>query len=175
MPTSHLGIIAPVVNLVKSFNPASILDVGCGFGKYGLLFREYLEVSEGRYAKKDWTVKIDALEIFPNYLTPVHKYVYDNVIIGDALKADYSPYDVVFFGDIIEHLEKEDALDLISRVSKTSQVLISTPNGFYKQGEHFGNKYEIHKCGFCAEDFERFNAKILNVGIMLLVVIKCQK
>ena len=29
-------------------NPSSVLDIGTGFGKYGLLCREYLELWDGR-------------------------------------------------------------------------------------------------------------------------------
>jgi ubiquinone/menaquinone biosynthesis C-methylase UbiE len=53
MPTSYLNNIPDIITAIKSQNPKSILDVGCGFGKYGFLIREYLELwsIEHRYKK----------------------------------------------------------------------------------------------------------------------------
>ena len=33
-----------VLNLVTEQKPKTILDVGIGYGKYGVLFREYLDI-----------------------------------------------------------------------------------------------------------------------------------
>ena len=174
MPTSSLQPTSHVVNLVNSLKPTSILDVGCGFGKYGLLFREALEVSKGRYFKGDWVVRIDALEVFKSYITPVHKFVYDNLFIGDVVNFEFVDYDLIFFGDVLEHLDKEVALQVVDRASRGHNVLIVTPNGFYEQGAWFGNEHEVHKCGFSSSDFERFNGSVLKFGIMMVVFIKCR-
>lgn len=42
MPSSFHEALSVVVPFVIDLAPASILDVGVGFGTYGLLFPEYL-------------------------------------------------------------------------------------------------------------------------------------
>jgi len=44
MPTSHPFQLDDIVQLIIETAPLSILDIGVGFGKYGLLAREYLEI-----------------------------------------------------------------------------------------------------------------------------------
>jgi integrase len=44
MPVSLLRHIPLQVGAVMNRNPNSVLDVGCGFGIYGALLREYLDV-----------------------------------------------------------------------------------------------------------------------------------
>lgn len=173
MPTSNISLIPEVLSAVMDLNPKSILDAGCGFGKYGVLFREYMDIQHGRYHPYQWKTKIDALEIYEDYITPIHKYVYDVIRIED-IRDFVGSYDLIFLGDIIEHLEKKVALKLLKRLRKTSNLIITTPNGYYVQGPFLGNEHEIHKCGFTAEDFKEFNAKVYQKGIMLMVKI-CQK
>src|SRR5687767_4514446 len=76
VPTSHFHQINEIVELIKRTAPDSLLDVGVGFGKFGLLAREYLDVWNERLDKKDWKARIEGVEVFPQYLTPVHHHVY---------------------------------------------------------------------------------------------------
>lgn len=176
MPTSQWEIIPEVISIVKNLNPVSILDVGVGFGKWGVLFREYLEVWEGRYYRKDWQKKIDGVEVFKLYLNPAHSYFYDKIYLGDIRDMKIEEhYDLIFLGDVIEHFEKEEAIELINRLSKLSNLVVTTPDGFYRQDSAFGNPYEVHKSGFKKEDFVRWKgSKIIQKGIMLVGTIPCQ-
>ena len=140
-----------------------------------LLFREYLDVIDGRYDRGEWVVKIDALEIFSPYITPVHKHVYDNVLLGDVLEHDISGYDLLMMGDVVEHLPKEKAVNIIKMASQKSDVIITTPNGFYRQGAYKDNVHETHKCFFSKEELELLGAEVKIIGIILLGVIKCKE
>lgn len=155
-------------------DPSSIMDVGCGFGKYGFLARENLEVRHERYDREDWKVRIDCLEIFPRYITEMHKYIYDNIIMVDIRKYDVKGYDLVILGDIIEHLNKEDAVALIDRLYENNlNILISTPDGFMEQGEFLGNPHEEHLSGWDEEDFDRWNSFTVNIrGILVSHIYK---
>src|SRR5437867_11088479 len=120
MPSSRPNTIPTVINLVRQLKPQSILDVGVGFGKWGHLFREYTDINEAehdpsRYERKNWKIKIDGIEGYPGYVTEMHRYLYNEIHIGDAcvLMAKLPPYDLVFLGDIIEHLDKETGLQLL--------------------------------------------------------------
>lgn len=53
MPTSWYQAIPAILTQVKKLEPATILDIGVGFGKYGLLFRDVLEIPWERYHKQE--------------------------------------------------------------------------------------------------------------------------
>lgn len=85
MPTSYPENISSIICFIRHLKPKSVLDIGPGFGKYGLLCREYLDIwNKWTYSKDKWDIRIDAIEAFANYITPVHKYIYNNIYIGDA-------------------------------------------------------------------------------------------
>ena len=66
------------MDIIISLQPFSVLDVGSGFGKYGVLCREYLELWDGRQEYK-FIRRIDGVEAFENYITPLHKFIYNNI------------------------------------------------------------------------------------------------
>jgi 2-polyprenyl-3-methyl-5-hydroxy-6-metoxy-1,4-benzoquinol methylase len=123
------------MDLIISVKPFSVLDVGSGFGKYGVLCREYLELWDGREEYK-FLRRIDGVEVFENYITPLHKYIYNNMytenIINLVNNLDYS-YDLVLLIDVLEHFSKEEG------------ILVSTPKKPSPQQDVFGNAFEIHK------------------------------
>ncbi|MBC7343764.1 MAG: glycosyltransferase family 1 protein, partial [Clostridia bacterium] len=73
MPTSWYQVIPIVLDQIQSLQPRSVLDVGIGFGKYGMLIREALEVPLGRYYKHQWQIKVDGVEVFSGYKNPIHE------------------------------------------------------------------------------------------------------
>jgi hypothetical protein len=58
------------MDLIVNINPNSVLDIGTGFGKYGLLCREYLELWDGRQNYDKFLRRIDGVEAFESYITP---------------------------------------------------------------------------------------------------------
>src|SRR5712692_9392662 len=113
MPSSRPNTIPTIIHLIRQLRPRSILDVGVGFGKWGHLFREYTDIVEAerdpqRYQRENWRLKIDGIEGHAAYLTEMHRYLYHQIHIGDARQIikTLAPYDLIFMGDVIEHLEK---------------------------------------------------------------------
>src|SRR5215211_2061606 len=125
------------MDLIISVKPFSVLDVGSGFGKYGVLCREYLELWDGREEYK-FLRRIDGVEVFENYITPLHKYIYNNMytenIINLVNNLDYS-YDLVLLIDVLEHFSKEEGILLLNNLLKKNSP----------QQDVFGNAFEIHK------------------------------
>jgi len=74
MSTSNWQNISYNIDLVKKLNPKSILDIGVGFGRWGILFREFLEVWGSNNYSGDWERVIDGVEIFPDYIKPYHYF-----------------------------------------------------------------------------------------------------
>lgn len=157
MPTSYPYQLAEIVDVLLKSHPKSVLDVGVGFGKYGVLAREYLEFWNGRQEYRDWVHRIDGIEIFGNYLTPLHEFVYDEVHIGDALLVLPSltiRYDLILLIDVIEHFSESDGMRLLSLCRERARnVLISTPRDIGTQADAFGNPHETHRFQWTARHF----------------------
>ena len=161
MSISRPDCIPRIMNLIWETNPKSILDVGVGFGGIGVLFREVTDIRWGRM--KEWHTVIHGIEINQAYRNPIWDFVYDDVIIGNALdKLPIMPiqYDIIYLGDILEHLEKKEALELLRRAidKSTGYVVISTPVDFHQnksEAERFNNRFEEHKCVLEDNDFPK--------------------
>jgi SAM-dependent methyltransferase len=156
MPTSDLTNITPIMSVISNLKPVTILDIGCGFGKYGVLMREYLELWQEKLHPESWRSNIVAIDAFAGYHNPIWDLVYNSVKIGDAknILPTLGNFDVILIADVIEHFEKPDAINLVSNcLEKGKVVIVSTPREFYTQGDSFGNNYEIHRCLFQIQDF----------------------
>jgi hypothetical protein len=157
MPTSDPYNISPLMSVVINLKPKSILDIGCGFGKYGVLFREYLDIWDERYLKDQWQCRIVGVEAFAEYRNPIWDYVYQDVIVGRAQEAVPplpGPFDLVLISDMIEHLEMAEAKSLVQCcLDKCSVLIVTTPREFYAQHNILGNEYERHRCLWTAAEF----------------------
>jgi len=168
MPTSHSNQINQIINLIIFLNPKKILEIGPGFGAYDVLAREYLDIADGREDYKHWRRQIDCIEIFPKYLTPVHRFIYNHIFKGNALKIlpkIKKKYDLILIIDVLEHLEKTDGQFLLNQsLKKAKNVIVSTPIKMEEQESAFGNPYEKHVHQWSKNDFEKFkpNFKVSN-------------
>lgn len=107
-----------------------ILDVGAGCGTY----RWYLGSGYNMDAVEVWPEAIDGL-----------KEMYRNVFQEDIRTFEYKQnYDLIIFGDILEHLSVEDAKRVLNEAKKHSKhILIAVPYQ-YEQDALYGNEAEIH-------------------------------
>ncbi|MDR1703321.1 MAG: class I SAM-dependent methyltransferase [Clostridiales bacterium] len=111
-----------------------IMDVGAGIGYYGRVI--------------DNRALVDAIEIWE----PAADYLkttgwYDNVLCGDItdMAEPISGYDMVIFGDVLEHLPLDKAVEAFtSAIEHNDHVFISIPNGEYPQEALYGNEHERH-------------------------------
>jgi len=184
MPTSRPNTIPTVIHLLSQLKPKSILDVGVGFGKWGHLFREYTDIREAekdpsRYERKNWQVRIDGIEGHAAYLTEMHRYLYNEIHLGDAceLITQLPRYDLIFMGDIIEHQEKKAGLQLLENAvaQANKAVIVSTPRYETGQGDLCGNELERHRSLWGPRDFRPFarvTVKTIDRGTLLVVIVK---
>lgn len=156
MPTSHHHQLSTIMDVIISVNPTSILDIGVGFGKYGVLCREYLELWDGRESYHHFTRRIDGIEVFSSYLTPIHEFVYNHVYIGDAQKIVPSlrkTYDLALLIDVLEHIPKQNARTFMCALLKKAKgVVVSTPKDIGHQEDAFGNVHETHVSQWSAQE-----------------------
>jgi 2-polyprenyl-3-methyl-5-hydroxy-6-metoxy-1,4-benzoquinol methylase len=146
MPSSFVDSVPSIVHLLIRRAPGRVVDIGPGWGKYGLLCREYLhnidwldavEVSEGRKATQD--------------------PIYDDVHVSDVRLFKYwRCYDLALMIDVIEHMDHEDGHQILQKVlGDGCSVLVSTPKAFVEQSDA-RNPYETHVSLWTGEDFERY-------------------
>ncbi len=155
MPSSQYYHISKIMEMVISLKPNSVLDIGSGYGKFGVLCREYLELWDGRQ-KYEFKKRIDCVEVFKEYITPLHKYIYNNVyntnILDLVTELDHK-YDLILMIDVLEHFEKKEGSNLLNRlINNNKGVLISTPRKPSAQKDAFGNVYETHRSRWTEND-----------------------
>jgi 2-polyprenyl-3-methyl-5-hydroxy-6-metoxy-1,4-benzoquinol methylase len=163
-----------MIEHIVRIQPNSVVDVGCGYGKWGFLVREALDFVADRHERDEWAVRIDGIDAFPQH-SPLLEWVYDTFRIADVLSLEdgLRDYDVVILGDVIEHIDKEAGQRLIDfLVAHNRCVLLNTPREFFAQGEIEGNPFERHLSFWAAEDFVRWPAETDVRGGTLTVALR---
>jgi SAM-dependent methyltransferase len=154
-------LIPFIVRNLQAAKPKSVLDIGIGMGKWGALAHEYCDGWNLRYAEEDWLVSMTGIEAFPAYINDATRCHYDEIIIGDAcetLPGMREAFDVVLAIDVIEHQEKDKALELLRQCVKHARhsVIAAIPLGEawldcnipYRKV----NAFEEHKSAWTEED-----------------------
>jgi 2-polyprenyl-3-methyl-5-hydroxy-6-metoxy-1,4-benzoquinol methylase len=159
MPSSHTFQLNEIMELVILVDPKSILDIGCGNGKYGLLCYERLNLWDTNNLNNK-RVTIDAIEGFKDYITPVHEYIYNKIYINEvfeAFKNINKKYDLILLIDILEHFSREQGERLVIECLEASRnLIISTPKNIGNQKEAFCNPLEVHRTQWGQEEFSQF-------------------
>lgn len=110
---------------------STCLDVGACDGKYADMLSDWLTM--------------DGIEIFePNIRTHNLKTKYRVIIHGDITTFCYAHYDVVIFGDVIEHLTVEDAQMVLAYARAHADIIIVAVPFMWEQSAIYGNKWEEH-------------------------------
>lgn len=167
MPTSFHGQISTILNLIFEINPASILDIGVGFGKYGVLLRDLLDVPYERYGKETWKIRIDGIEGYPGYENPIHTYAYDHVYYDKAevaLDQIGTVYDLALMIDVLEHFEKEAGRQILNRILEKCKLLIIAVPVVPCPQTYLDNALEAHKSRWDANDFAYY--PVISSGII---------
>ena len=127
--------------VLEIFNkPMKILDVGCGRGTYKRLFKDIPFMYQS-----NWT----GVEVWEPYIELFSlKSVYNTILNEDARKLNWNKlgiWDLVFMGDVLEHMTKQEAQHLVDQcLPNTKYIVISIPIVHMSQGAEHGNPYEIH-------------------------------
>lgn len=117
----------------------TILDVGCGRG-----FPARLLSRRGNF-------KITGIEIYIPYLLVAKDCgAFTNLVLGDlraGLPFKDKTFDVVICIEVIEHLEKEDGIRLISELERVAKrkVILTAPVGYVEHPLENGNPFSIHR------------------------------
>ena len=132
MASYDYGKIEIVNYVYQRFAPGSTcLDVGACDGKWCDLLGHYLTM--------------DAVEIWaPNIIEHGLKNKYRRVWECDAYDFRYDRYDLIIFGDVIEHMEIATAQEVLKTAeSRCRDMIVGVPY-LYPQDAIYGNPYEEH-------------------------------
>ena len=110
---------------------AECLDVGACNGKWFDMVGDYLTMD----AIEIWMPNIQKFELAKKYRM---------VMCSDIIKTNYIFYDLIIFGDVLEHMSVSEAQKVIEYARpRCRDMLIAIPF-MYEQGVKNGNPYEIH-------------------------------
>ena len=158
MGTSNWQNIPFCVEALMKIAPERVLDVGVGFGRWGMIVREFCDVWYGRVSPDAWTVHIEGIEAFPKNVAPYHGHFYAKIHTIDA--ADFfrtveDAFDVIIFGDVLEHFTKHVGRELLRKSLEVSTyTLVNIPLGEdWHQDEAYENPYERHLASWTLADF----------------------
>ena len=123
-----------VVEWIKSHFQVNqtCLDVGACNGKWSKLLGDYLIM--------------DGIEVYEPYVTMygTRKY-YRQLYISDIRNFHYEYYDLIIFGDVLEHLSVEEAQKVLEYAySRCDNFIIAVPYCM-PQADRDGNPYEVHQ------------------------------
>ena len=142
MPTSSkYGKLytALMINKLAELVPInSILDVGVGEGTYFNILSPYFE-----------NIKWSGIEVWKPYILKYNLGSKYQILINQDVRqinfAEGPSYDLTLFGDVIEHMTKQEAQTLIKAViPKTHLIMISIPIIHFPQDVVEGNPFEQH-------------------------------
>ncbi len=159
MGTSNWQNIPWCVQAIMRVEPDRVLDVGVGYGRWGMILREFAEVWFGRVLPEEWKIEIEGIEAFERNVSDYHQHFYDRIHIGDALEVIPNldgRWNLAVLGDVLEHFFKSDGEKLLAGlVERSDYVLINLPLGDeWPQEEMYENPYEEHKAVWEIEDFD---------------------
>lgn len=118
--------------ICQNFSKGSTcLDVGACDGKWSDLLGNYLIM--------------DGIEIFePNITKHKLEKKYHNIFNADVRGFQYRHYDLIIFGDVLEHMTVEDAQKVLNYAMPRCRDLIVAVPFQWVNRSHYGNPYEFH-------------------------------
>jgi hypothetical protein len=129
-------------NWLLEFNDtvSKVVDLGPGGGTYHKFYARKKQILTHAY----WI----GIEVWAPYIEQYGlKDIYNEIYIEDVRLFDFSKIgdiDLVFAGDILEHMTKEESIQVVSEILKYSKkLIISIPIIHWPQHSEV-NPYEIH-------------------------------
>jgi len=163
MPIGSYVAVPLLAQALLKRSPASVLDLGMGFGGCGVIVRQWLD-----FGIRPWKTHLVGVEAWADYRNPVWD-LYDVIYvqpIEEFLPACTESFNCILLGDVLEHFEKDAGrrlLDAIkSKVAPAGCFLVTTPARFFPQDAVYGNELERHRSLWSESDLKKlgFNVEL---------------
>lgn len=165
MPYSSKVFDKQIQEKFTEWNYLNYLDVGAGAGKYGRMIKA--AVPQSRVS----AVEVDAEYISRFGLESIYGRIL-NIDVRSLPEGDQDTvYDVVVFGDVIEHLPKSAGVDLIHFFSYRCKKMIIVYPTKYIQYSVEGKTSESHRSVWAPADFSLFNCEHHSCAFMNLTIV----
>jgi len=162
---SYFLPFSPFRGIVWSFldkKSSSILDIGCGKGE--------VTRAINLHRKRSFRIGVEIFASCAKYCK--EEKVYDDCVISDIRYLPFrkKSFDSILCIEVIEHLEKNDGLQLINDLEEIArrQVIISTPvipfrlsSKEFDLDEFDGNVFQIHKSVWSPGEFRKQGYKVI--------------
>lgn len=134
----------------------SVLDVACGLSLKSKFIPAKIRVG---------------VDIYEEYFKNIEADVPYVVVKYDVRKLEeiFMPksFDIVIALDIIEHLEKEESLDMIRQCEKIAKkaIILETPKGYIPQNiditGHGAHEFQTHRCGWEVDELKNMGYEVV--------------
>ena len=151
MPFSSHAFDNYVGTLCKLLKPLRLCDIGARAGKYGTIARQVAK-------QENFPTHLTAIEIDATYVKRFDlPKIYDEVIVEDAISLIHKPqlrFDLVIFGDCVEHMRKSIGVDLINfLIYRSGYICVIYPDAWV-QDDWEGHAAEAHISTWGPEDLK---------------------
>jgi hypothetical protein len=165
MPWSSYEGKEKILSWISMINVQNVCDVGPGCGTYRDLCK-----NNGLLTDCKWF----AVEIWEPYVLEFNlKGKYDEVIVEDVRQTDLSKFELIIFGDVLEHMTRAEAKKCIDSAPQAWKIL-SIPTDHYPQEPVRGNPFERHveedwNQNWVFEDFDTvIDSQLGSISVYLL-------
>jgi len=148
--TSDAGDIPHIVEMMKLFNPKTVVDVGTGcFGRNGYLLRQYVEHKYRKLYGVDYMniIGIEAYQPNADYVATLG--IYNEIEVRQAIEFfeiwNEDDYDLITCTHVLEHHYKESGWRLLElmRGSAKKGIILACPLGEYAHTD-VNNQFQNH-------------------------------
>jgi len=165
MPIGSHSIVSHVARILEQARPQRVLDLGIGFGFYGAVVRQWLDLGV-----RPWRTYLAGVEAWGGYSNPLWD-VYDLVTvksIQEYLRTSAEEFDFVILNDVLEHLTPDEGRQILGQIdsvlSPGGRLVVGTPARYFEQGAVHGNEFERHRSFWTADQFRELAFEVLLDG-----------
>jgi hypothetical protein len=148
MPYSSSTFDDFIGRMLSIITPRRVLDIGCGAGKYSDIVRESCPeaVLVGYEAESSY---IERFSLVSRYDELRCRPILD--LLDEGVR---ERWDICIFGDVLEHLRKSVACDILHFLLYRSRVILAIVPIEYLQDDHDGVRSEAHVSSWHFREFE---------------------
>ena len=153
---SYLRLLPNILSLMKRelSECRSALDLGCGY--YSAL----------RVCDIPFSVGVDLYE--PPLLESRRAGTHTQYLLGDIMRIAFKPrsFDAVIATEVLEHLPLDQGVTLLGRMEEWAarKVVVTTPNGYFKQDPYDDNPLQEHRSGWDVNDLRELGFQVHGIS-----------